>query len=145
MDTLYHAYVVTGESGDAMTFNVLNTVVKNKDGSMLTKDFTPPISVQYFYANDTLKYGAKIGCAGRTPGIHEDGLQHGDNQCCRRIGGNGREGHQRVHERRRHRIPDPGFAVYMPDGTAKTYKLDTPVKASMATGRTTMTTESRRS
>ncbi|HEY3422142.1 MAG TPA: hypothetical protein VGK13_03210, partial [Methanocellaceae archaeon] len=50
IDTFYHAIVVTGTSGDSMSFNVLNTVVKNKDGSVLTRDFTPPVPVHYFYA-----------------------------------------------------------------------------------------------
>ena len=35
MDTMYHTYVVTDKSGDSVTFNILNSVVKNKDAPSL--------------------------------------------------------------------------------------------------------------
>jgi hypothetical protein len=141
MDTMYHAYAVTGTSGDSVTLNVLNTVVKNKDNSVLTKDLTPPTPVQYFYANDTVKFGgqnrmtlgelqgyartdydaATINVAGASAVM-----------AAKHVGVSMKDGGVE--------FQIPGFTVYLPDGTVKTYKFDTPLKASMALGSTTMST-----
>lgn len=141
MDTMYHAYVVTGVSGDSVTLNVLNTVVKNKDGSVLTKDLTPPTPVQYFYANDTVKFGAQNRMTlGELQGYTREDYNTATINAAgasavmaaKHVGVSMKDGGIE--------FQITGFSVYLPDGTVKTYKFDTPLKASMALGSTTMTT-----
>lgn len=140
IDTFYHAIAVTGVSGDAISFNVLNTVVKNKDGSVLTKDYTPPISVQYFYANDTIKYGDKA-----LSGYEEfQGYTRTDyNAATINVAGASAV----IAGKDITVSPKDGgiefqigsYSMYMPDGTAKSYKLEPAVKSVMATGKGPMT------
>jgi hypothetical protein len=140
MDTMYHAVVVTDMSSDSLAFNVLNSVVKNKDGSVLTKDLTPPMSVRYFYANDTVVHGgngqavsnefqgysstdydsATINVAGASAVIAGKGFN-----VSMRDGGM--------------EFQVASFSAYMPDGTVKSYKLDTPIRATMSQDGKTMT------
>lgn len=141
MDTMYHAYVVTGTSGDSVTFNILNTVVKNKDGSVMAKDLTPPTPVQYFYANNTIKFGGQ----NRMTLSELQGYTREDyNTATINVAGASTvmaAKHMGVS------IEDggisfqvPGFSAYLPDGTVKNYKFDKPLKATMALGSTTMST-----
>jgi hypothetical protein len=74
MDTMYHTVVMTGMNSESLTFNVLNSVVKNKDAAFC-QGLLRPQPVQHFYANDTLMFMPKTDDAGE-PGIHEGGL-HG--------------------------------------------------------------------
>lgn len=130
IDTMYHAVVVTGMSSDSLTFNVLNTVLKGKDGSVLSKTLTPPTSVQYFYANDTIKYGAE----NRTALAELQGYARTDYNTAT-IDVAGASAVMAV----KNMAMSPkdggvefqvtGFSLYLPDGTAKSYKLDTPIKA----------------
>jgi hypothetical protein len=141
MDTMYHAYVVTGTSGDSVTLNVLNSVVKNKDGSVLAKDLTPPTPIQYFYANDTVKLGSKDRMTlGELQGYTKEDYDTATINvagasavmAAKHVGASMKDGNIQ--------FQIPGFSVYLPDGTVKTYKFDTPLTASMAPGSTTMTT-----
>jgi hypothetical protein len=140
IDTFYHAIAVTGASGDALSFNVLNTVVKTKDGSVLTKDYTPPIQVQYFYANDTLKYSDKA-----LSGYEEfqGYIRTNYNAATINVAGASAvmAGKDITVSPKDSGIEfDIGsFALYMPDGTARSYKLQPPVKSVMATGKGPMT------
>jgi len=130
MDTMYHAVVLTGMSGDSLTFNVLNTVLKGKDGSVLSKTLTPPTSVQYFYSNDTIKYGAEK----RTALAELQGYTRTDYNtatidvagasaviAAKNMAVSPKDGGIELQV--------TGFSVYLPDGTAKSYKLDTPIEA----------------
>lgn len=131
---------MTGLSSDSLSFNVLNTVVKTKDGSVMTKDYSPPIPVQYFYANDTIKYGEK------GPVGYEEfqGFARKDyNTATINVAGasaviagkdivvSPKDGGIEFQIR--------GFYAYMPDGTVKSYKLTTPVKSVMGMDRQPMT------
>jgi hypothetical protein len=130
MDTMYHAYVVTGRSSDSLTINVLNTVIKNKDGSILTKDLTPPTTIQYFYANDTMKYGTENRMTlGELQGFTRTDYNAATINvagasavmAAKNISMSPKDGGME--------LQITGFSVYLPDGTAKTYKFDTPLKA----------------
>jgi hypothetical protein len=135
IDTFYHAIAVTGASSDSISFNVLNTVVKTKDGSVLTKDYTPPVSVQYYYANDTVKYGDKT-----LSGYEEfQGYTRTDyNAATINVAGASAV----IAGKDITVSPKDGgiefqigsFSMYMPDGSARSYKLQPPVKSVMATG-----------
>lgn len=127
IDTMYHAVVVTGMSSDSLTFNILNTVIKGKDGSVLTKDLAPPQSVQYFYANDTLK----LGDENRTKLVEFGGFAKTDyNTAIINVAGA-----SAVMAAKNFSVSPKdsdiefrvtGFYMYLPDGTVKSYKLDTP-------------------
>lgn len=141
MDTMYHAYAVTGTGGDLVSLNILNTVVKNKDGSVLTKDLTPPTLIQYFYANDTVKFGGQNGMTlGELQGYTRTDYDTATINvtgasavmAAKHVGVSMKDGNIEFQV--------PGFSVYLPDGTVKTYNFDTPLKASMALGSTTMST-----
>lgn len=139
MDTMYHAYVVTGTSSDSVTLNILNTVVKNKDGSILAKDLTPPTPVQYFYANDTVKFGAQNRM---TLGELQGYTREDYNTATINVAGASAvmaAKHLGVSMKDSSiSFQVPGFSVYLPDGTVKSYTFDTPLKATMALGSTTM-------
>jgi hypothetical protein len=140
IDIFYHAIAVTGASADAITFDVLNTVVKNKDGSVLTRDYTPTRSVQYFYANDTIKYGDKA-----LSGYEEfQGYTRKDyNAATINVAGASAV----IAGKNLIVSPKDGgiefqigsYSMYMPDGTARSYKLEPAVKSVMATGKEPMT------
>ncbi len=140
IDTFYHAIAVTGVGGDAISFNVLNTVVKNKDGSVLIKEYAPPISVQYFYANDTIKYGDKA-----LSGYEEfQGYTRTDyNAATINVAGASAviAGKDIIVSPKDGGIEFQigGYSMYMPDGTARSYKLEPVVKSVMATGKGPMT------
>lgn len=142
MDTMYHTYVVTDKSGDSVTFNILNSVIKNKDGSILAKDLTPPTPVQYFYANDTLVFGAQNRMTlGELQGYAREDY---DTATINVAGASGVMAAKHMDTAMKDgaiQFQVPGFSVYLPDGTVKTYTFDTPLKASMSPGITTMTTK----
>jgi hypothetical protein len=140
IDTIYHAVVVTGTNNESLTFNVLNTVIKGKDGSVLTKDSTPPMPVQYFYANDTVKHGAK----NRTAYEELQGFTRTnyDSATINVAGASAVVAAKGITVRKLDNSAElqvTGFSVYLPDGTANSYKLDTPVKAVMSLDNKTMT------
>lgn len=140
IDTMYHAVVVTGTDSESLTFNILNTVIKGKDGSVLSKDLTTPIQVQYFYSNDTVKHGVKDKAA------YEElqGFSRTDyNSATINVAGASAViAAKNITVRKQDGSTEfqvAGFSVYLPDGTAKSYKLDTPVKAVISREKKTTT------
>jgi hypothetical protein len=105
-------------------------VIKGKDGSVLTKDLALPVPVQYFFSNDTVKYGAK----NRTAYEELQGFARTDyNTATINVAGASAVlVGKNITVRKQIRGAEfqiTGFSVYLPDGTVKSYKLETPVKA----------------
>lgn len=134
-DTVYHTIQVTGTTGDSMTFNILNTAVKGKSGNVTTKTYTPPVTATYYFSNDTAVLKGKP--AGMRERARERGRQgpptKGYNDATINVSGASavialkNMTINRV-DRNTTEVQFGAFSVYLPDGTVKSYKLDTPVK-----------------
>ena len=103
---------------------------------------TPPTPVQYFDANDTLMFGAQNRMTlGELQGYTREDYNTATINvagasgvmAAKHIGVSMKDGGIQFQV--------PGFAVYLPDGTVKTYTFDTPLKASISPGSSTMTIE----
>ena len=134
IDTVYHTIQVTGADANSVTFNILGSAVKTKTGNVSIMNHTAPLGVTYYFANDTAVFAnrkgdmknktagkfhrppmvsyndAKINIAGASAVIAMK------NMAVNRLADNTTE------------VQFSAFSVYLPDGTGKTYKLDTPVK-----------------
>jgi len=136
IDTVYHTVAVTGMTKDSVTFNILSSAVKGKNGNVSVINHTTPIAVQYYFTNDTAVItGKKHDMMNRTNKTghrcHMPMVNYNDakinvaggsaviaakNFAVKKLDNNTTE------------MSFSAFSVYLPDGTAKSYKLDTPVK-----------------
>lgn len=139
IDETYSAIKVTSMTSNSATFDVLNSVMKMKDGKVKTMDFAKPIPVQYFFANDTavINMGNKtmmhpkpvkgdysnatINVAGASAVMVKKNitmLKHDNTSCVMQF---------------------TGISVYRPDGTVKSYTLSKPVTVTMSRATKTAT------
>jgi hypothetical protein len=128
-DEMYHVVKMTGSSNDMVNFDILGTAVKGKDGRVAVLTMDMPKSGTYYFANDTavIPFGnrtdkkrqkpvmgsydnATINVAGASAVIAMKNLTMTGK-------GKGSFGLQ---------FMDMG--IYLPNGTAKTYKLSAPAR-----------------
>ncbi len=136
IDTVYHTVQVTGMTGDSVSLNILNSAVKGKSGNVTTMNYTTPLAVKYYFANDTAVF-TKAG-AGAKDKASWKGRQRppkvGYNDAAINVAGASAVVAMKNITMTRldnntTQVQFSAFSVYLPDGTAKSYKLDTPVKA----------------
>lgn len=135
IDTVYHTIQVTGMTGDSMTFNILNSAVKGKSGNVTRKTYTPPVAVTYYFSNDTAVLSGKP--AGMKDVVRGRGRQRpptvGYNDATINVAGASAVVAMKNMtinrlDKNTTEVQFGAFSVYLPDGTVKSYKLDTPVK-----------------
>jgi hypothetical protein len=128
IDTVYHTIAVTDINDNSMTFSVLNSAIKGKDGNVTNKNFTTPKSIQYYFSNDTIvkpmrnKSGHKHQRPARTdynsatinPAGASAILVMKNITMVKK-------------ENNTSEFQLSGFSAYLPDGTVKSYKFDAPV------------------
>ena len=135
VDTVYHTIQVTGMTGNSVTFNILSSAVKDKSGNVTTMNYTTPIAVQYYFSNDTAVVSkTKMGMKDRTGGGHHRPPTVSYNDAKINVaGGSAVIAAKGISMKRLDnnstQIQFSAFSVYLPDGTGKSYKLDTPVTA----------------
>lgn len=133
IDTVYHTIQVTGMTGNSVTFNILNSAVKGKSGNVTTMNYTTPIAVQYYFSNDTAVV-SKTGMKNKTAGERHRPPKTSYNDATINVaGGSAVIAAKNITVKKLDNdtmeVQLSSFAVYLPDGTGKSYKLDTPVKA----------------
>lgn len=136
IDTVYHAVQVTDMTGDSISFNILNSAVKGKSGNVTTMNYTTPLAVKYYFANDTAVFtkaraGAKDKSAWK--GRHRPPKVGYNDAAINVAGASAVVAMKNITMMRLDnnttQVQFSAFSVYLPDGTVKSYKLDTPVKA----------------
>lgn len=135
IDTVYHTVQVTGMTGDSATFNILSSAVKGKSGNVTMMNYTTPIAVQYYFSNDTAVMSkTKMGMKNRTWMKGQRPPRVGYNDAAVNVAGASaviamKNITMKRLDNNTSEVQFAAFSVYLPDGTAKSYKLDTPVKA----------------
>jgi hypothetical protein len=128
-DEMYHVIKVTGSSNSMVNFDILATAVKGKDGKVISMTQTTPKSGTYYFANDT----AVIPFGNKTDKKHAKPTK-GDysNATINVAGGNAVIAMKNVTMTGKGKgdfqVQFTDVGVYLPNGTAKTYQLSSPVK-----------------
>jgi hypothetical protein len=128
-DEMYHVVKVTNASGSMVNFDILATAVKGKDGKVISMTATTPKSGTYYFANDTavIPFGSKTNKT-RTKPVKGDY----NNATIDVAGGNAVIAMKNVTMTGKGKgdfqVQFTDVGVYLPNGSAKTYKLSAPAK-----------------
>ncbi len=128
VDEMYSAIKVTGMTNYSASYDIMNAVIKSKEGKVGTMDFVKPISGQYFFSNDTgfITMGNKTGEKKNKPA-------EGDynNATIKVAGASAVMVKKNItvtkHDKNGFEMQFTGLSVYLPDGTEKSYMLSKPV------------------
>lgn len=137
VDEMYAAILITGMNDQSVSYDVLNTAVKGKDGRVSIMNPAKPLSVTYYFSNDTAAFQdrKKVG------GTRQKPVRTGyDNATISPAGASAVIAMKNVTTKRGITGMESqftGLSVYLPDGSVKSYTLTTPVRfVSSTTART---------
>jgi hypothetical protein len=128
-DEMYHVIKVTNSSSSMVNFDILATAVKGKDGKAISMMPATPKSGTYYFANNTavIPFGNKTNKT-RTQPVKGDY----NNATIAVAGGNAVIAMKNVNMTGKGKgdfqVQFSDVGVYLPNGTAKTYKLSAPAK-----------------
>lgn len=140
IDETYSAIKVTGTSTTSASYDILNAVIKTKEGKVATMDFAKPISGKFFFANNTaiIDMGNKTGEKHHKPVMGDYG-----NATIKVAGASAVVVKKNItvtkHDKNGFEMQFTGISVYLPDGTVKSYTLSKPVTVSGVKGAKTLT------
>jgi hypothetical protein len=124
---------VTGQSGDSVTFDVPSMAIKGKEGEVATITFLTPLKGSY---NKSYDMGYISTSGGKSSDI---AVRPYDNATLNVSGASAvvtMKGIKTLLKEENYFVCDVSqLGVYMPDGTAKTYKLEKPVKVTYSKDR----------
>jgi hypothetical protein len=128
-EEMYHVIKVTGSSGNMVNFDILATAVKGKDGKVISMTQTTPKSGTYYFDNDT----AVIPFGNKTDKKHVKPTKSDYNNATISVaGGNAVIAMKNVtmtgKGKGNFQVQFTDVGVYLPNGSAKTYKLSAPAK-----------------
>ncbi len=128
VDEIYSAIKVTGITNNSASYDIMNAVIKSKEGKVGTMDFVKPISGQYFFSNDTgfITMGTKTGEKKNKP------VEGDYNNATIKVAGASAVMVKKnitvtKHDKNGFEMQFTGLSVYLPDGTEKSYMLSKPV------------------
>jgi hypothetical protein len=125
VDEIYSTVALTGAKADSTTYNILNNAIKGKDGKVAVMNFTVPLSGTYYKKNDTafivLPMDGKKPVIGSYSNATINPAGGFAVIVMKNITRLSRVGNTTVSQ-----FTD--LAVYLPDGSVKSYKLEIPVK-----------------
>ncbi|OPY27560.1 MAG: hypothetical protein A4E28_01978 [Methanocella sp. PtaU1.Bin125] len=129
VDTIYNVIGVTGATDTSVSFDILGSAIKGKDGRVIFMNETLTRSGTYYFANDT----AVIPFLNRTPGERpRPVIGNYDNASVNVAGASAVVTMKNLtmtrYGRGEHEAQFTGLGVYLPDGTAKSYTLTTPAR-----------------
>lgn len=142
----YAVLQVTGVSTDSATFNVTNMAIRTKDDKVFFMNFTRPATGKYYLANDTVvvTVGNKTGNkTWNKAGIKQQKPMRTDynNATLNVAGGSVVLAAKNItvlkHDRNYTEAQTTDIALYLPDGSVKSYKLDKPLKITHSMGKRT--------
>jgi hypothetical protein len=128
-DEMYHVVKVTGSSNDMIHFDILGTAVKGKDGRVAVMSMDSPRSGTYYFANDTavIPFGNKTDKK-----RHRPVMGNYSNATINVTGASAVVAMKNLNmsgkDKGRFEIQFTDIGMYLPNGTAKTYKLSAPAK-----------------
>ena len=141
IDESYSAIKVTGVTNTTVTYEIMNAVMKDKDGKVYSMDFAKPLSGKYFLANNTIIVSkGEMSHHDHNGGKMHHNIMKGDysNATIKVAGASAVIAKKDIkvlkQDKNSTQIQFSGIGVYLPDGTVKNYKLSTPVVVTMARG-----------
>jgi hypothetical protein len=127
VDEIYAAVKVTGATNSSATYDIMNIVVKGKDGKVVTMSPATPLSGTYYFANDTA-----IVPMGNKTGRHKPVAGNYNNATINVAGASAVIAMKNVTTIRQGKgnfeTQFTGLSVYLPDGTTKAFSLTTPAR-----------------
>lgn len=129
VDEIYAAVKVTGATNSSATYDIMNVAIKGKDGKVVTMSPAKPLSGTYYFANDTaiIPMNNKTGDKRHKPVMGDY-----SNATIKVAGASAVIAMKNVttvkQAKGNFETQFTGLSVYLPDGTAKTYTLATPVR-----------------
>lgn len=128
IDEMYSAIKVTGMTNNSASYDIMNAVIKSKEGKVGTMDFAKPIKGQYFFSNDT----GFITMSNKTGEKDHKPMKGDYNNATIKVAGASAVMVKKnitvtKHDKNGFEMQFTGLSVYLPDGTVKSYKLSKPV------------------
>lgn len=128
-DTIYNVIGVTGATDSSVSFDVMGSAIKGKDGRVIFMNDTRTRTGTYYFANDT----AVIPFLNRTPGERPRAVIGDYGNASVDVAGASaviamKNLTMTRYGRGEHEAQFTGLSVYLPDGTAKSYSLTTPAR-----------------
>lgn len=133
IDEVYEAVAYGGTSNGVTTLDILGVAIKDKSGNVTVMNFTEPISVKFYSANNTAVF-PKTRAGNKTmAGKYPKPLRTDYNSAT--INPSGASGIVALKnitvlkaDNRTAEFQFTGVSVYLPDGSVKPYTFATPVK-----------------
>jgi hypothetical protein len=131
-DEMYHVIKVTNSSDSMVNFDILSTAIKGKDGQVITMTQKTPKSGTYYFANDTavIPFGKKTN---KTDKTRERPVKGNYSNATINVAGASavvamKNLTMSGKDKGSFEVQFTDMGIYLPNGTAKTYKLSTPAK-----------------
>ncbi len=133
VDEIYIAVKATGVTNSSATYDILGSAIKGKDGKVVTMSPTTPLRGTYYFANDT----AIIPMNNKTGGGRHKPVKGDYSNATINVAGASAviamKNVTTTGQGRGNMVTQfSKFSVYLPNGTAKTFTLTTPVKITHA-------------
>ncbi len=128
IDEIYSAIKVAGITNGSATYDILNAEIKTKEGKVAIMDFAKPMSCQYFFSNNTAFITTERKTGDK---IHTPVTGDYNNATIKVAGASAVMVKKNItvlkQDKNGFEFQFTGIAVYLPDGSLKSYSLSTPV------------------
>jgi hypothetical protein len=128
VDEMYATIAITGMNNDSVSYIVLNTAVKGRDGKVAIENPSQPLAVTYYFSNDTAAFPDRKRLGGAWP---KPALTAYDNATINTAGASAVIAMKNITTSRGLggiESAFTGLSVYLPDGSVKSYSLKTPAR-----------------